>query len=1020
MKKNMFLTLLGFFLMLSPLFSQTRAVHGLHDNTPAVYALTNARVVVQPGRTIDNATLVVRNGLIEAVGRRVSIPDDAWVVDMAGKTIYPGFIDPWVETGFAAPVRQQERGMAGIPEEYAEMAREMMGRRQQPEGTPGAMHWNPQLRPWYDASEYFKADDNALAKLRAQGITMANVMPGWGIFRGQSALLSLGKGHTSDLMIRSGVSQGLSFNRSRELGGGYPTSLMGVIALMRQTWYDTQWYRQAWDIYRNNPSGVQRPEMNLALEALIPASQGQQPVFFETEDELAALRAANIAAEFGLNPWIMGSGFEYRRIDAISNINLPLVLPLNFPAVPDVDRPELALNISLEDLRHWDFAPENPGRLHQAGISFALTSHGLKDPADFLKNLRLAVRRGLPAEAALQALTTTPARMMGIENMAGTLEAGKKAHLLVADGDIFAEGTTLIEVWVDGSRFPINPEPTVVATGTWSAEADQLPAFELELRERNNRLSGTLKANGKEISLSQVAFDGHRVAMAFRGDSLDAKGIVRLSAAVSRYELYGLGEMPDGTLINWQARRLAPADPAPRRDEEKPVRMAEGPMRFPSMEYGISETPEQPRHLLIRNATIWTQGPEGILEGADMLVTEGRIARIGQNLQAPRNAQVVDANGRHVTPGLVDPHIHTSIPGGVNEVGNAIVPETRIHDVISGDNVWIYRLLAGGLTTANLLHGSANPIGGQDAVIKMRWGGLPHELVLQEAAPGLKLALGENVKGNTSRYPNTRMGTEQSIRDAFLAAIDYRTRMQEWERTRQGIPPRRNLQWEALLEVLDGERIVHAHAYRQDEIQMLIRLAEEFGFKIESFEHTVEGYKVAEILAAHGAAAIVWTDWSSFKMEAYDATIYNARQLLEQGVLTTLHSDNTQLATRMNWEAGKMMATGIDEITAMDLITINAAKVLGAGDAIGSLEPGKHADFVIWSGHPLSGFTHAEQTWVDGRKYFDREKDMELRQEVIRERAALIQKALEEKAARQDNRPGGSRPGNPNSSDSAQ
>jgi len=319
----------------------------------------------------------------------------------------------------------------------------------------------------------------------------------------------------------------------------------------------------------------------------------------------------------------------------------------------------------------------------------------------------------------------------------------------------------------------------------------------------------------------------------------------------------------------------------------------------------------------------------------------------------------------------------------------------------------VYRLLAGGLTAANLLHGSANPVGGQDAVVKMRWGAGPGEMLLEGAKPGLKLALGENVVRNTGQYPNTRMGAEQIIRDAFHSAKDYMEEWNRWEKSKTGIPPRKDLQMEALAEILRGERIVHAHAYRQDEMQMLMRLAEETGFRIASFEHTLEGYKIADILRDHGAAAIVWTDWSSFKVESADGILYNAAMLLDQGVLTALHSDNVQLATRMNWEAGKILATGIDEVTAMDLITINPARILGADSYIGSLEPGKDADFVIWSGHPLSGFTHAEQTWVDGRKYFDRQADLESRQKVIKERAALIRRAA---AASQASAQPGARP----------
>jgi imidazolonepropionase-like amidohydrolase len=411
------------------------------------------------------------------------------------------------------------------------------------------------------------------------------------------------------------------------------------------------------------------------------------------------------------------------------------------------------------------------------------------------------------------------------------------------------------------------------------------------------------------------------------------------------------------------------------------------------MEFGFENTPDMPDNLIVKNATIWTQGPLGKMENADMLISRGKIRQVGRNLSAPRNAMVIDASGKHITPGLVDPHLHTSIRGGVNEVGNNMTPETRIADVLEPDNIWVYRLLAGGLTTANLLHGSANPVGGQDAVVKMRWGCMPDGMILIGAKPGLKLALGENVVRNQGEYPNTRMGAEQIILDAFGAADDYMKKWQEWESGMLRIPPRKDLQLEALAEVLKGERIIHAHAYRQDEMLMLIRLAEKIGVQVASFEHTVEGYKIADILRDHGAAAIVWTDWSSFKVEAADGILFNARTLLEQGVLTSLHSDDTQLATRMNWEAGKMLATGIDEITAMDLITINPARIIGADEKVGSLEPGKDADFVIWNGHPLSGFTHAEQTWLDGRKYFDRQEDIQRREAVRKERTFLIQKA---------------------------
>jgi imidazolonepropionase-like amidohydrolase len=373
----------------------------------------------------------------------------------------------------------------------------------------------------------------------------------------------------------------------------------------------------------------------------------------------------------------------------------------------------------------------------------------------------------------------------------------------------------------------------------------------------------------------------------------------------------------------------------------------------------------------------------------------GRVEQVGQNLQPPAGATIIDGTGKHVTPGLIDPHLHSGV-SGVNETGAAIVPEVRMGDVITHNNIDMYRQLAGGLTTAHVKHGSANPIGGENVVMKMRWGALPDQLRLDGAPRTVKFALGENPKrAGGERYPDTRMGVHQIIRDHFAAAQDYRHAWQEWERTGQGLPPRKDLRMEALVDMLEGELWISSHGYRQDEFLMVIRLAEEFGFKVRTLQHGVEAYKIAPELAASGVAAVVWSDWSSFKIEAYDATTYNARILTEAGVLTSLHSDDSQVAARMNWEAAKLLRTGIGEEQALALVTLNPAKILGLDERIGSLEAGKDADFVIWSGSPLSSSTIAEQTWVDGRKYFDLNEDRELRRQIERERAMLIRAALD-------------------------
>ncbi|MFO7924787.1 MAG: amidohydrolase family protein [Bacteroidales bacterium] len=974
---------------------QTAPSTGLRDNTPAVYAFINAKIIAAPGKSYEPGIMVIREGIIESAGTDIQPPADAWIIDMKGKTIYPGFIDLWAETGFTDPdesVRRQLNNL-NIPPEYAEMAAQFLMTETDSPASAGALHYNPQVRSWFDVASGYSHDSDKAEKMRGQGFVLANVVYPAGIFRGKTALVSLGEEDNNMLVVKSNVSQAMSFERSGGLGGRYPTSLMGVISLIRQTFIDTEWYGRAREAYNESGRGLARPEMNLALESLLEAGSGRQPVLFEVRDEIDFIRAGNIASEFGLDMWIRGSGHEYRRLNVIKDSGIPLVLPLNFPKTPDIVTPEDAMSVSLETLRHWDFAPENPGRLNDAGISFALTASGLRDDVSFLEQLRLAVKRGLEEEAALAALTEVPAGMLGLENKYGSLEKGKVASFVVTDGPVFESSTKIEEVWVDGNPFEVNKPADPDVRGKWKIQSADLDDPVLEIKGTPSRLSGSVEKDEKRVSLISVKYDGYRLQLVFPGDSLEMKGVIRLSASASASELFGIGELADGTFINWKAERLSAAADTEDNNAEKMPGMSEGRMLFPSMEYGLENIPAMPSGLLVKNATVWTQGPRGRIENAGIYVSNGKIQEVGTDIEVPDGVFVIDATGKHVTPGLVDPHLHTSIKGGVNETGNNMTPETRIEDVIESDNIWIYRLLAGGMTTANLLHGSANPVGGQDAVIKMRWGLLPDEMILQGAKPGLKLALGENVVRNSNQYPNTRMGAEQIIKDAFRSALDYIEEWNSWQKSSTGIPPRRDLQKEAMAEVLKGERIIHAHAYRQDEMQMLMRLAEDMGIQIASFEHTVEGYKIADILREHGAGAIIWTDWSSFKVESADGILYNAKTLIDQGVLTSLHSDNTQLSTRMNWEAGKMLATGIDEITAMDLITINPARIIGADKIVGSLEPGKDADFVIWSGHPLSGFTHAEQTWIDGRKYFDREEDMLKRTEVIEERAILIQKA---------------------------
>jgi len=965
-----FLILLSAVLLL-PLSAsaQTAPTLGMDDNSPTVHAFTNATIVVAPGEVLENATLVIRDGVIESVGRRVNPPADARVWDMSGHTLTPGFIDPYTEIGMQNPREELDRGN---------------------------LSWNVQLRSHLSATSEYEPEDDGSEELRNQGFAAALSVPPLGIFKGETAVISLGSGDVSQRVVRPGVAQAVSLNRSWDLGYGYPTSAVGGIAFIRQTLYDTDWYERAHNTYEDDPQGLQRPESNAALEALVAAARGDQPLLFAAESDEEVLRSIRFMEEFDITPWIRGSGHEYRILDYISDFDVPMILPLDFPEKPDVDTPEDAMDEDLAELRHWYMAPENPARVADEGIQFSLTTNGMEDLSHVLPNIRKSVHAGLDPETALAALTVNPANLLGIGETHGTLEEGKAANFIISNGDLFEHQSTISDVWVDGHHYRVAPNSAADVRGEWMATS---PGTSLSgaftISGTPEKLEGSMSMNDEEIDLSSVSFDdlSGRFRFSLSGDDMD--GTIRVTASLSGDELSGWAEMPDGQRVVWTADQTSAADTEKPEEVSFPDRTLELANIRPAMEYGIESIPEQPSAILVRNATIWTMGEQGIVENGDILLRDGKVTEVGQDLRAPRNAVVIDAEGKHVTPGLIDPHIHSGTDA-VNEVGNAIVPEVRIGDVLNINNIWLYRQLAGGLTTTHVMHGSANPIGGQNQPIKLRWGALSHDLKFENAPRTVKFALGENPKRvGQDRYPNTRMGTQHIIADRFSQARDYEASWNEWNENGEGLPPRRDLRMDALVDILNGDILVQSHSYRQDGILALMRLAESFDFTIKAFHHAVEAYKVAPELAEHGAGAAVWSDWSSFKIEAYDGTIYNARLLSEAGVLTSLHSDNSQIASRMNWEAGKMVYAGMEPEDALALVTINTAKILGLDEYVGSLEPGKDADFVIWNGDPLSTQTKAEQTWIDGRKYFDLETDAQLRQQIEDERSMLIQYMLE-------------------------
>ena len=1060
---------LGLVGVLAPLASAqppgVRPVEGLRRTLPQVHALVNARVVVAPGKELPRATVVVRDGRIEQVGPDVAVPADARVWDLAGKVVYPGFLDAY--------------GEIDLPDVPADQ---------------GLPHWNRWVQPQRRVVEHWQRDAGRQANYRRQGITARLVAPAGGIIKGVSAVVDCSDDPAARGVLLEDFAQHVRLTVPPGGGGDlYPASPMGALTLVRQSFYDARWYREAWRFHESQTrQRTPAPERDAALESLGLHAEGQRPVMIDAPDDQYLLRADRVARELGLRMIVRGSGHEYRRLEAVRRANWPLVVPIAFPKPPEVGTPEAAAEASLEQLMHWDLAPENPARLLQAGLQVVITAHGLGDMNEFWPALRRAVARGLPADEALRALTTTPAALLGLDSQLGSIEAGKLAHLVVADGDLLAEKTRIVETWIGLHRYPIEPPSTIDLRGTWrvatadgtswatlrvsgearspQAELASLPVPgpvpeaaqppegdkpEGEKPEGEKPTEPAQKVGLQHVRWSDLQFtasfpteawmtapappasgDTSAVDPALRGTARwSATYVSAPSDAPAAPRLIGLVVWPDGRSLPVVATRTttadspaaaeppaspapaatdkpaeqpeeqsaAPANPAPA-EEAKPAPAVRAALdvNYPLGDFGRSAPPEQPAWLLFRQATVWTCGDAGVLAQADVLVHRGIILRVAPAIdERPEGVVVVEAKGLHLTPGIIDCHSHMATDGGINEGTQAITAEVRIGDFIDATDISIYRQLAGGVTAANILHGSANPIGGQSQVVKLRWGALPEEMKFQEAPGGIKFALGENVKQSNwgerfqSRYPQSRMGVEQLVRDAMLAARQYRDRQRAWERHREGLPPRRDLELDALVEVLEAQRWIHCHSYRQDEILALLRTMESVGVQIGTLQHILEGYKVADAIQKHGAMASSFADWWAYKIEVYDAIPFNGAMMRDQGVVVSFNSDDPELARHLNQEAGKAVKYGgVPPEEALRFVTLNPAKQLRVDRWVGSVEPGKHADLVLWSDRPLSPYARCEQTWVDGRKYFDYASDREERSRWNAMRETLVQKAL--------------------------
>lgn len=977
--------------MALPLAAQTGSERneGLRDNTPRWHAITGARLVLAPGQVVDGGTLVMKDGVIVAAGAGVAVPAGARVWDLPGRTVYAGFIDLASSIGVPAALKPLPPGRPqwGRGSELPPPA----GPR--PEPRPLAMRTlaakSRFVRAEQDVAQQleWKPDDAKAA--RELGFTAVLAAPQAGVFRGQSALLALADGgDTKPLVIAPRVAQHLALETNNQGDSVYPTSLMGAMALLRQTLLDARWHAAA--SARPAP-GAERVQPNASLAALAPVLAGTQPVVFAADDEQDDQRIARLRDEFGLRVLMQGNGHEYRRVERLKALKLPVIVPLAYPPLPAVDDPDSALDVALASLQHWEQAPSNLAVLDRAGVPVAIGTAMLRDARrDFWPRLRQAVRRGFAPERALAALTTTPAALIGESARLGTLAPGRIANVVVARGDLFASDDAVVELaFVDGRPLPTEAGEHEDLRGSWAVDGSSD-----RLLVAGTRAAPRVEQGGKACDLVQRG--GDWVLRLPCGAAAEATTTIVARQRGERWA--GTVQAGSGPLKAWSAQRVAAAVPAAAASSAD---AAVPPPRpgYPAGAYGRLP-PDRPAAVLVKNATVWTQGPAGRLPRADLLVRDGRIAAVGRDLTAPPGAVVVDGSGKHLTPGLIDAHSHIAMARGVNESSHSVTAEVRVADALDATDIAIYRQLAGGLTAANVLHGSANTIGGQSAVIKLRWGASAEELLFDGAKPGIKFALGENVKrsnwGDARRYPTTRMGVEQVLRDSFQAARDYAAEQRAWRANPAGRPePRRDLQLETLVEILERKRAVHIHSYRADEILMFARLAQELGIEVAAFQHVLEGYKVADAIAAIGAGGSTFSDWWAYKMEVVDAIPFNGALMQRAGVLTSFNSDDAELARRLNTEAAKAVKYGgLSDEEALALVTINAARQLRVERRAGSLEVGKDADFVLWSGPPLSTTSRAEQTWIDGRRYYDLDSDRQLRAADVAERARIVAAAL--------------------------
>ncbi len=931
----------------------------------------NATIHTNPDSEIKNGTLVIQKGKIIEVGNSVPIPENSIVIDLKGKHIYASFIDPFTNFGIKKPKKQG--GSIFSP-----------GAQPQWKASREGHYWNDHIRPETNALTHFKYDDKKATEYIKEGFGVVNTHMPDGIIRGTGLLVALNnEGTKGERLISDQSAQFLSFTKSNASKQVYPTSLMGAMALLRQVYHDATWYNSG-----------NADNKDLSLEAIRRNKSLLQ--IFEAGSRIHGFRADKIGDQFGIQYTLVGGGDEYARIDKVKATNAHYIIPLDFPDAYDVTDPYATSLVSLGDMRHWNQAPTNPSMLAKNGVSFSLTTHKLKKLADFNTRLLKAIEYGLDKKIALAALTTIPAKILGKSNLLGSIKKGAYANFLITKDELFVKENIIYENWVQGKKNVVNDMTITDINGTYALTVAG-KTYDLSISGKPAKPKAEIKLGETKLG-TKINYKNNWVSITFTDADTTKTKYTRIVTALGDTPNFWSGKaiLPNGSETTFTAKKK-PKDTSDKKEDKKPSDKKEKhevlPITYPNIAYGSTQLPKS-ENIVFKNATVWTNESDGVLTETDVLVKNGKIAAVGKNLNAG-NAKVIDATGKHITAGIIDEHSHIAT-AAVNEAGHNSTAEVTIEDVVAPDDINIYRNLAGGVTSIQILHGSANPIGGRSAIIKLKWGKSADGLIYSNSPKFIKFALGENVKqsnwGSNTRFPQTRMGVEQVYTDYFNRAKEYE------KRKKSGQPYRKDTEMETLVEILNGQRYISCHSYVQSEINMLMKVAEKFNFRINTFTHILEGYKVADKMAAHGVGGSTFSDWWAYKFEVNDAIPYNASIMHKQGVVTAINSDDPEMSRRLNQEAAKSIKYGgVSEEDALKFVTLNPAKLLHIDDRVGSIKVGKDADLVVWTDHPLSVYAKAEKTIIEGAIFFDLEKDKAMRKSIASEKNKLSTMMLKAK-----------------------